>query len=302
MTDAPFETRVADMPQPRWLHSLPPGLRPYARLMRLDRPVGTWLLLLPCWWSLALAAQGFPDFGLLAWFALGAVIMRGAGCTLNDILDRHFDAQVARTHSRPIPAGEVSVRQALLFLGVLLLLGLLVLVQMNALTIGLGVASLGLVGTYPLMKRVTWWPQLFLGLTFNWGTLMGWSAATGTLGVPPFLLYLAGIFWTLGYDTIYAHQDREDDAVIGVKSTARLLGTHSRMAITGFYGLALLALALAGSVSGLSWWFSLLLGVAAAHLAWQVMTLDIDDPVNCSKRFRANRNFGLIIFMAFLLG
>jgi len=205
---------------------LPRWAEPYARLARLDRPIGTWLLLFPGWWGIALAAPRWPDPLLLALFAIGAVAMRGAGCTLNDIADREYDGKVARTRLRPIPSGRVSVKQAAVFMTAQLAIGGAILLSLNRVSILLGLAVLGLTATYPYMKRITYWPQLFLGLNFSWGALIGWTAVTGSLAWPPVLLYLGGICWTLGYDTIYAHQDKEDDARIGVKSSAGRRG-HS---------------------------------------------------------------------------
>jgi 4-hydroxybenzoate polyprenyltransferase len=208
-----------------WIDRLAPvWLRPYLKLARLDRPIGTWLLLFPCWWGLALASKGWPDPELLIAFALGSVVMRGAGCTYNDMVDREFDARVERTRRRPLPSGAISLRAAAVFLALQLLAGLAILFTFNTITIALGIASLALVFTYPFMKRVTWWPQAFLGLTFNWGVLMGWSAVTGDISLPALLLYTGAIAWTIGYDTIYAHQDKEDDALIGLRSTALLFG------------------------------------------------------------------------------
>ncbi|MEX0758948.1 MAG: 4-hydroxybenzoate octaprenyltransferase [Tistlia sp.] len=285
------------------LRLAPEGWRPYLRLARLDRPIGTWLLLFPCWWSIALAQASLgqaPDLWLYLLFGVGAMVMRGAGCTVNDLLDRHYDARVARTAERPIPSGQVSPRQALAFLAGLLLLGLAILLQLSEAAAWLGLASLLLVFPYPLMKRITYWPQLWLGLTFNWGALMGWAAVTGSLDWPPVLLYLAGIFWTLGYDTIYAHQDKEDDALIGVKSSALKLGTRTRPWLVGFYAAALLLFAAAGGAAGLAWPFYLgLLGVAA-QLAWQVRRLEIDDPRRCLLLFRSNRWTGWLLLAGLL--
>ena len=245
---------ASDIPRASWLtRFLPRAAIPYARLMRADRPIGTWLLLFPCWWGLALASPGRPSAVLIAIFALGAFVMRGAGCTYNDIVDREFDGRVARTADRPIPSGAVSVRQAILLLLALLLIGFAILLTFNAYSIALGVASLLLVFTYPLMKRVTWWPQFFLGLAFNWGALMGWSAVRGELGTPALLLYAAGIAWTLGYDTIYAHQDKEDDALIGVKSSARRLGANTKPALWLFYAATTVLLLASGWTAGLAW-------------------------------------------------
>jgi 4-hydroxybenzoate polyprenyltransferase len=281
---------------------LPPAALPYARLMRADRPIGTWLLLFPCWWGIALATPGRPSAWLLALFALGAFVMRGAGCTYNDIVDRDFDGRVARTADRPIPSGAVSVRGALVFLAAQLLAGLAILLTFDATTIALGVASLILVFTYPLMKRVTWWPQFFLGLAFNWGALMGWSAVTGGLSAAPLLLYAGGIAWTLGYDTIYAHQDREDDALVGIKSSARRLGARTRVALAAFYGLAVLLFAAAGFQAGLGWPFWIALAAAAAQLAWQAARLDIDQPADCLAKFRSNRFVGWLVLAGIVAG
>jgi 4-hydroxybenzoate polyprenyltransferase len=294
---------ASDMPVGGLIDRLVPApLRPYLRLARLDRPIGTWLLLLPGWWSLALAAPGWPDWRLMALFAVGSVVMRGAGCTLNDIADRHFDAKVARTATRPIPAGQVSVRQALLFMAGLSLAGLAVLVQFNAFAVAVGALSLALVAVYPFMKRITHWPQAVLGLTFNWGALLGWAAATGGLAAPAFVLYAGGLFWTLGYDTIYAHQDKEDDALIGVKSTALLFGAATGRWLAGFYALATLAFVAAGWLAGLAWPFYLGLAAVAAHFVWQVAGLAVDDARDCLARFKANRDLGLVLLAAIIAG
>ncbi|MCG8440715.1 MAG: 4-hydroxybenzoate octaprenyltransferase, partial [Caulobacterales bacterium] len=238
---------VADTVRASWVERAPSRLRPYLRLARYDRPVGFWLVAIPAWAGLALArADGgwvWADLLLALLFGVGAMAVRGAGCTVNDIVDRDIDGAVARTATRPLPSGEVSLRQAVLFLGLQLLVGLLVLLQLNGFSIALGAASLVLVFVYPFMKRVTYWPQAFLGLTFNWGALIGWSAVTGSLAWPPLLLYLGGIAWTLGYDTIYAHQDKDDDAMIGVKSSALKLGRRTKPALVVFYGLAALLFA-----------------------------------------------------------
>jgi 4-hydroxybenzoate polyprenyltransferase len=297
---------VADAPADNWVDRfMPPALRPYARLMRLDRPIGWWLLLLPCWWGLTLAQiageGGMPNlwYGLL--LLLGAIVMRGAGCTLNDIADRNFDAKVARTRSRPIPSGQVSVKAAFIFLILQCLLGLIILLQFNWTTVAIGVASLVIVAIYPFMKRFTYWPQVFLGLAFNWGALVGWSAIHHGLAPPALFLYLGGLAWTLAYDTIYAHQDKEDDVLIGVKSTALKFGAASFWWIGGFFLLALLL------IEGSLWLAQARLlahmGVAAAavHAAWQISRLDIDDPQRCLKLFRSNREFGLLILLGLLL-
>jgi 4-hydroxybenzoate polyprenyltransferase len=291
---------VADR-QLTWIDRIPDRLRPYAVLARWDRPIGTWLLLWPCWWAVALA-PGWPDLRLLALFAIGAVALRGAGCVINDLADRDLDARVERTRNRPLASGRLSTRQALAFLGVQLLVGLLVLLSFNSFTILLGFASMPLVIAYPFMKRITWWPQAFLGLTFNWGALVGWSAVTGDLEAPALVLYVAGFLWTLGYDTIYAHQDKVDDALIGVKSSARWLGAATPRWLWIFYAGALVLIGVAGRLVGMGPGFYLLLIVAGAHLAWQVRTLDLDDPRSCLSRFRSNRQFGWLVFLALLAG
>jgi 4-hydroxybenzoate polyprenyltransferase len=282
----------------------PAGARPYLRLARADRPIGTWLLLLPCWWSTALAAvaQGsYPDVRLIALFGIGAIVMRGAGCTWNDILDRDLDARVERTRSRPIPSGQVSLAAAFAFLVALSLVGLAVLLQMNAFAIATGIASLAIVALYPLAKRVTDWPQSVLGLAFSWGALMGWAAVFGRLDPPALVLYAGTILWVIGYDTIYAHQDRDDDAIIGVRSTARLFGARTTQALVVFYAGAVLLIAVAGWLAGGRWLFALGLAAFAAHLAWQVRRLDIDDPAQCLVLFRSNRDAGLLLFAGLVL-
>jgi 4-hydroxybenzoate polyprenyltransferase len=283
----------------------PRRAQPYLRLMRADRPIGTWLLLLPCWWSTALAAAAagapWPDPRLLALFAVGAIIMRGAGCTWNDIVDRDIDARVARTRSRPIPSGQVTARQAFAFAVLLSLVGFLVLLQFNAFAIGTGIASLSIVALYPFAKRVTFWPQFVLGLAFSWGALMGWAAVFGELDAPPFLLYAGAILWVIGYDTIYAHQDREDDELIGIRSTARLFGIETKTALTILYtgSVALIALAAILSGGGMAAMLGLL--AFALHLAWQVRTLDVNDSAHCLMLFRSNRDAGLLLFAGLAL-
>src|SRR5205823_4764047 len=256
----------------RWL---PGWAEPYARLARVDRPIGTWLLLFPAWWSIALAAWRWPDPALLLLFALGAVAMRGAGCTLNDIVDREYDGKVARTRLRPLPSGRVSVWQAVLFMLAQLAVGAAALFSLNRASILLGIAVLALIAIYPFMKRITWWPQLFLGLNFNWGALLGWTAVTGGLGWPPVLLYLGGICWTLGYDTIYAHQDKEDDARIAVKSSALALGARTRPFLFGFYAAALALWASAGTSAGLSVLVWAGLAGAGLQLYWQAAHVNV---------------------------
>jgi 4-hydroxybenzoate polyprenyltransferase len=296
--------RVADATG-NWVDTLAPQWsRPYLRLARLDRPIGSWLLLLPCWWSAALAAGVTHDISRLplvvVLFLVGAFAMRGAGCTWNDITDRDLDAKVERTRSRPIPAGQVSVRQALAFLAVQALIGLLVLLQFNRFAVATGIASLVIVAVYPFMKRITWWPQVVLGLAFSWGALMGFAVILGRIDAAALLLYAGSIAWVIGYDTIYAHQDADDDALIGVKSTARLFGAHTRQALIVFYGLAValigLAMWLAGA--GLPAWIGL--AAFAAHLAWQIGRLQISDPALCLRIFRSNRDAGLLLFVGLL--
>lgn len=281
---------------------LPGSWRPYVELARLDRPIGTWLLLFPCWWSLAMAADGLPDLWLMALFTVGAIVMRGAGCTVNDILDRKFDAKVERCRHRPIPSGRVSVGQALAFLVAQLLIGLAILLQFNMTSVLLGVLSLVLVFTYPLMKRITWWPQAFLGLTFNWGALMGWAAVRDSIDLPALMLYAAGVAWTLGYDTIYAHQDKEDDILIGVKSTALRLGDQSKQWIAGFYLLTGAGIAASGQLAGLGLVFLAGVTLASFHLAWQVMSWQLHNQADCLAKFRSNRFFGWLVLLAIVLG
>jgi len=305
---------VADAAAGNWVDRYAPAAtRPYLKLMRADRPVGTWLLLWPCFWSITLAAplgEGWPglrhlylpELGTLLLFALGAFVMRGAGCTINDIIDHKYDAQVARTRSRPIPSGAVSLKQAWIFLVALCLTGLIVLLQFNLFTIVLGAASLVLVGLYPFAKRFTYWPQAMLGLTFNWGALLGWAAVTGSLSWPPVLLYLGCICWTIGYDTIYAHQDKDDDAPLGLKSTALMFGEKTKVWLVVFYGLALVLFALAGASAAIGWVYYLGLGIGGWHLMRQISRTRIDNPARCLAVFKSNRDFGAILFASLVAG
>ncbi|MDO8878697.1 MAG: 4-hydroxybenzoate octaprenyltransferase [Pseudolabrys sp.] len=296
--------RVADATG-NWVDGRAPAFaRPYLRLARLDRPIGSWLLLMPCWWSAGLAgiaADRLPSLTHIALFFIGAFAMRGAGCTWNDLVDRDLDGKVERTRSRPIPSGQVTVAQATAFMGAQALVGLLVLLQFNWFTVMTGFASLGVVAIYPFMKRITYWPQIFLGLAFSWGALMGWPAAFGRLDAPAFVLYAGSIAWVIAYDTIYAHQDREDDMMIGIKSTALLFGKSTPAMLTVFYTLAVVLIGLSGLMAGAGVIFFIGLVAFGAHLAWQVATIDIDDPARCLMLFRSNRDAGLILFGAMLL-
>jgi 4-hydroxybenzoate polyprenyltransferase len=285
-----------------WITRLVPArAQAFARLARLDKPAGIWLLLWPCWWSVALASPHFPDWTLLILFAAGAAVMRAAGCVVNDVADKDFDAKVERTKNRPIASGAIDLRSAHIFLGALLLCGLAILLCFNRTAEIVGVASLPLIFVYPFTKRITHWPQAFLGLTFNWGALMGWAAVTGTLDWPAFLLYFSGIFWTLGYDTIYAHQDKEDDLLIGVRSTALKLGTRTRPYLFIFYGLGLAGMAAAGISAKLDPIFFAGLALGAGQLFWQAATAKLDDPADCLAKFRSNFWFGLIVFVGIVI-
>jgi len=297
---------VADAAPANWVDRYAPAwLLPYLRLARADRPVGFFLLALPCFWSVALAGRSieapYPDPWLLLLFAIGAIAMRAAGCTYNDIVDRDIDAQVARTQSRPLPSGQVSVTAAVLFMLALCLVGLAVLLSLNTFSVPLGLGVIPIVALYPFMKRISDWPQAVLGLAFNWGALIGWAAVLGGLNAAPLVLYAGAIAWTIGYDTIYAHQDREDDELIGMKSTALRFGSATKTWLGGFYAVAWSAMVVAGLLSGAGPVFIAGMGLAGAQLAWQVVTLDIDDAENCLRRFRSNRDFGLTVFAAVAL-
>ncbi|NVO21878.1 4-hydroxybenzoate octaprenyltransferase [Donghicola mangrovi] len=294
-----------------WVDRLAPAAtRPYLRLSRADRPAGTWLLLLPCWWSVLLASLHVGSFSwTAAWAmivcAIGAFLMRAAGCTWNDITDRKYDAQVARTRSRPLPSGQVTVKQAAIWMVVQALVAFGLLLTLHPTAIMLGVLSLAPVCVYPFAKRFTWWPQVFLGIAFNWGALLGWAAVTESIGLPAILLYLSGMAWTIFYDTIYAHQDADDDALIGVKSTARLFGENSPRILRIFMVLTVLLMG-ASIVTALPeanvLRFVIAFGAAWAmawHLVWQLLRLDINDPANCLHLFRANRDAGLLPVLFF---
>tara|TARA_R110000787_G_scaffold68170_5_gene152516 strand:+ start:1391 stop:2335 length:945 start_codon:yes stop_codon:yes gene_type:complete len=305
-----MNSRVADAPSGNWVYRvLPRALWPHAQLARWDRPIGWQLLMWPCFWSAALAANVASSATnidtvwsqqLLLWhlflFMAGAIAMRGAGCTWNDLVDYKIDAKVARTRSRPLPSGRITRFAATVFLVVQALVGLLVLVQFNGFSILLGIASLGVVAIYPFAKRFTDWPQFFLGLAFSWGALMGWAAVFAELALPPLLLYIGAIAWTIGYDTIYAHQDKEDDALVGVRSTARLFAENTKIWLVLFYGLfAGMALA-AFWLTGVAWPAYAGLAIAVVLLGWQIRVIDIDDADQCLALFKANSRVGLIVF------
>ncbi len=296
-------TAHTDIVADGWIARLPVRVRPYALLARLDRPIGAWLLFLPGAWGILLArAAPGRTLRLLLLFAIGSVVMRAAGCVVNDAWDRDLDRKVSRTAGRPLASGALRMRDALGFLAILLLVGLAVLLQLNRLAIGLGAASLLLVGLYPLAKRVTWWPQLVMGFTFGYGALLGTAAAAGRAGLAGLALYAAAILWDTGFDTIYAHQDREDDALIGVRSTARRYAGQTRPFLAAFFAATLAALLLAGWAAGLSLWFYPALLVPAAMLFWQVRVIDIDDPALCLRLFRLHREIGIAIAAAILVG
>ncbi|MCA3272705.1 MAG: 4-hydroxybenzoate octaprenyltransferase [Roseomonas sp.] len=286
-----------------WVARLPQAWRPYALLMRLDRPIGSWLLFLPGLWAFALVAPDWRQgLWLTALFGLGAVLMRGAGCVVNDLWDRDLDRQVERTAGRPLASGALRARHALVFLALVLAAALLILLQLNVAAQVLGVASLVPVVLYPLAKRVTDWPQAVLGVIFSWAAPMGYAAVMGRLDGAALVLWAAGFFWILGYDTIYAHQDREDDALVGIRSSALRLGEKTRPFLILCYGLTIGLLALAGWLAGLAPWYLLGLALPGAMLARQAIQLDIADPALCLRLFKANRDVGLAISAAFLLG
>ncbi|MCV6548662.1 MAG: 4-hydroxybenzoate octaprenyltransferase [Cohaesibacter sp.] len=313
--DDEIEGRVADAVRGHWAdHYLPVWFRPYARLSRLERPIGWWLLLWPCLWSLALAmAAGHRYFGgdmpislstalyYTGLFWIGAVAMRGAGCTYNDIVDHKIDAKVERTRSRPLPSGQVSRKQAWLWLALQLLAGLIVLLQFNPYTQILGLSSLIVVAAYPFMKRITHWPQFVLGLAFSWGGVMGWAAVYGSLDFAPIMLYIACVVWTIGYDTIYAHQDKEDDALIGVKSTALLFGEKTKLWLAFFYGVMIVLMVVAFVSVDLGPFIWIGLCLAIAHLARQIITLDMNDADQCLALFKSNTNIGFMILSGLLI-
>lgn len=318
----PKNGQVADATPRNWVDRwAPKSTRPYLRLARADRPIGSWLLFWPSAWAIAFAATQYrhlpvtptwpwlgmeayplPDLWLLCLFLVGSFVMRGAGCTVNDIADRNFDAQVERSRSRPLPSGQVSVTQAFIFLGLQCLVGLVILLNLNTYSIWLGAASLLPIAIYPFMKRITNWPQAVLGLTFNWGALLGWTAVTGSLTLPPLILYLGAIFWTIGYDTIYAHQDKTDDAALGLKSSALKLGEKTKPALIVFYSITSLSLLTTGYLVGMGGFYYLTITFAIWHLFRQIWRTDIHNPTRCLSVFRSNRDFGALVFAAILAG
>ncbi|KAE8780106.1 4-hydroxybenzoate polyprenyltransferase, mitochondrial [Hordeum vulgare] len=304
--DKDKEESLPSPPPASWVERwLPEAARPYAMLARLDKPIGTWLLAWPCMWSITIATMPgeLPDLKMLALFGCGAVLLRGAGCTVNDLLDRDIDNKVERTKSRPFASGALTPTQGVCFLGGQLLLGLGILLQLNNFSRVLGASSLLLVFSYPLMKRFTFWPQAYLGLTFNWGALLGWAAIRGSLDPAVILpLYTAGICWTLVYDTIYAHQDKEDDLKVGVKSTALRFGDSTKQWISAFGAASIGSLALSGYNAELAWPYYPLLTAAAAHLAWQISTVDLSDRADCNRKFVSNKWFGALVSSGILLG
>lgn len=305
--------QVADAAPSNWVDTRAPHwTRPYLRLSRADRPIGTWLLLLPCWWGVLLAALSAGprlfDLWIMLGCAIGAFLMRGAGCTWNDLSDRDIDGEVARTRSRPIPSGQVTARQALVWAIIQALVAFCILITFNRTAIALGILALLPVAIYPFAKRFTWWPQVFLGIAFNWGALLAWAAHTGSLSLAPVVLYLAGITWTLFYDTIYAYQDVEDDALIGVKSTARLFGENGIVWLRGFMAASVLLIAFATILALIEDANVLMLTIALIgawafgwHMVWQLRRLEMDNPENCLRLFRSNRDAGLIPVLFFVI-
>ena len=293
---------IADAPPSNWVDRwAPESWRPYLRLGRFDRPIGAWLLLFPCWWSQTLAqiaaGETFLNFGYLVLFAIGAFSMRAAGCAYNDYIDRDIDAKVHRTANRPIPSGQVSPEGALVFVAAMAGIGLAVLLNFNWFTIWLAISSLLIVAAYPFAKRVIPYPQLVLGFAFSWGALVGWAAVKGSLGLPALALFTGGVFWTIGYDTIYAHQDKEDDALLGLGSTALKFGDNTVSTVGALYGLAAIFWLLAGALAGAHLVYFLAIALVFLQMSWQVATLDIDDSANCLRRFQSNRDVGVAVFL-----
>lgn len=309
MTDAAPAAGHTDINRTHWiLRLLPAWMRPYGRLARWDRPIGTWLLLFPCWWALAFSAPltRTHGAGALAWlmllFAIGAGAMRGVGCTWNDFLDRDVDARVERTRNRPLPAGEATVRQALVWLVVQAAIGAVILFSFSPFAIMVGLASLLVVAVYPLMKRVTSWPQVVLGLAFNWGALLGWAVTQDRIAAASIALYLGGVAWTLVYDTIYAMQDQRDDAIVGVRSTARRFQAHPQIWLTVFAVLTVIGFGLTGWLTDIGALYYVALAAVAAHLTWQIATMKPHDPADCLHKFRANRFIGWLLLAGIIAG
>ncbi|XP_072747745.1 4-hydroxybenzoate polyprenyltransferase, mitochondrial [Anoplolepis gracilipes] len=310
--NAPTHVKLAFSQQKRCMsiaaklvNNASPKVQPYMKLMRIDKPIGSWLLFWPCSWSIAMAAPvgALPDIQMLALFGAGAFIMRGAGCTINDMWDQDIDKMVARTKDRPLISGQITPKQSLMFLAGQLSLGLLVLLQLNWYSIFLGASSLGLVIIYPFMKRVTYWPQLILGMTFNWGTLLGWSAIRGSCDWSVCLpLYVAGICWTILYDTIYAHQDRVDDILLGIKSTAIKFGDNTKFYLSGFGMIMIASLITSGVLTTQTWPYYTAVGLIAMHISNQIYTLNINNPTDCAKKFTSNHRVGMILFVGIVLG
>lgn len=307
-----INVKLAPLQQKRYLNiaaklvnNASPKVQPYMKLMRIDKPIGSWLLFWPCSWSIAMAAPvgALPDLQMLALFGTGAFIMRGAGCTINDMWDQDIDKKVDRTKDRPLVSGQITPRQSLMFLAGQLSLGLLVLLQLNWYSIFLGASSLGLVITYPLMKRITYWPQLILGMTFNWGALLGWSAIRGSCDWSVCLpLYIAGICWTILYDTIYAHQDRVDDILLGIKSTAIKFGDDTKFYLSGFGMVMIASLITSGILTTQTWPYYTAVGLIALHISNQIYTLNINNSTDCAKKFISNHRVGMILFVGIVLG
>jgi 4-hydroxybenzoate polyprenyltransferase len=293
---------IADAPPSNWVDRwAPESWRPYLRLGRFDRPIGAWLLLFPCWWSQTLAqiaaGETFLNFGYLVLFAIGALSMRAAGCAYNDYIDRDIDAKVHRTANRPIPSGQVSPEAALVFVAAMACISLAVLLNFNWFTIWLAISSLLIVAAYPFAKRVIPYPQLVLGFAFSWGALVGWAAVKGSLGLPALALFTGCVFWTIGYDTIYAHQDKEDDALLGLGSTALKFGDNTVSTVGALYGLAAIFWLVAGALAGAHLVYFLAVALVFLQMSWQVATLDIDDSANCLRRFQSNRDVGVAVFL-----
>ena len=293
---------IADAPPSNWVDRwAPKSWRPYLRLGRFDRPIGAWLLLFPCWWSQTLAqiaaGETFLNFGYLVLFAIGALSMRAAGCAYNDYIDRDIDAKVHRTANRPIPSGRVSPEAALVFVAAMACIGLAVLLNFNWFTIWLAISSLLIVAAYPFAKRVIPYPQLVLGFAFSWGALVGWAAVKGSLGLPALALFTGCVFWTIGYDTIYAHQDKEDDALLGLGSTALKFGDNTVSTVGALYGLAAIFWLVAGALAGAHLVYFLAVALVFLQMSWQVATLDVDNSANCLRRFQSNRDVGVAVFL-----